>query len=95
MQRDGNKSIFESLVGSWYESLRDPAKSQMGTLLELTKEYEQTYYGKSHHATKVRTFEDFRRNFPVINYRALSPYIAEVRKGNYKAILPSHQPAGL
>jgi hypothetical protein len=54
----------------------------------LADEYEKTRYGSSHHASDVKTIADFRANFPIISYRRLTPYLAEVQKGNYNAILP-------
>jgi hypothetical protein len=80
--------ILQPIVAPWYGSLRNPAKSQNKVLSELVKEYNTTRYGKSHHASRVEDISDFRANFPVVNYVGLDPFLAEVRKGNYKAILP-------
>ncbi|MDH5771266.1 MAG: GH3 auxin-responsive promoter family protein, partial [Candidatus Bathyarchaeota archaeon] len=56
--------------------------------MELVKEYEKTRYGKSHHASEIKEIADFRANFPIIDYMGLNPYLAEVQKGDYAAILP-------
>jgi len=56
--------------------------------LDLAKEYEKTRYGKSHHASEIEEVTDFRANFPIVDYRKLNPYLAEVKKGDYAAILP-------
>jgi hypothetical protein len=84
----GNLGIFQPLVGSWYESLRSPEESQRQVLSSLVNEYQKTRYGKDHRATEIEGIEDFRTNFPVIDYRSLSPYLAQVSRGDYEAILP-------
>jgi len=85
---EGGLSLFRSVIGSWYESLENSQESQRRVLSDLIKEYEKTRYGKIHHASEIEEIADFRANFPIINYRELSPYLAEVKKGDYMAILP-------
>lgn len=80
--------ILRLITSSWYESLKKPHESQRQVLLELVKEYEKTRYGKSHHASEIKEIADFRVNFPIIDYIGLNPYLAEVQKGDYAAILP-------
>jgi len=85
---EGGLGIFKPIIGPWYESLENPQESQRRVLSELVKEYEKTRYGKSHHASETEEVADFRANFPIIDYRGLNPYLAEVQKGDYSAILP-------
>jgi hypothetical protein len=80
--------IFKPIIGTWYESLRNPQEAQTKVLSELLKEYEKTLYGKSHGAHEIGEIEVFRTNFPVIDYAGLQVHLNEVRKGNYDAILP-------
>ena len=80
--------IFKPLVGSWYDSLKSPKESQNQLLLDLLKEYAKTHYGRNHHASETGEIDEFRKNFPTINYRGLNPYLSEVMKGNYSALLP-------
>jgi hypothetical protein len=56
--------------------------------LDLLKEYAKTHYGRNHHASETGEIDEFRKNFPTINYRGLNPYLSEVMKGNYSALLP-------
>jgi len=85
---EGGLGVFQPIIGSWYESLKNPNESQRRVLSDLAKEYQKTQYGKSHHAPEIKEVTDFKANFPIINYRGLNPHLAEVRKGNYAAILP-------
>jgi len=86
--QERNLGVFQPIIGSWYESLKNPAETQERVLSELLKEYAKTHYGKSHGASEIKGVTDFRANFPTINYVALNPYLAEVQKGDYAAILP-------
>ena len=85
---DTLNSILQPIIGPWYESLKNPQKAQEQVLGELIKEYAKTDYGKSHHASEIQGINDYQKNFPVIDYRGLLPYLAEAKEGNYKAILP-------
>ncbi len=85
---EGSLGIFQPIIGSWYESLKSPHEFQRRTLLDLIKEYEKTRYGKNYHASEIEKVADFRINFPVIDYGGLNPYLAEIKNGNYAAILP-------
>lgn len=80
--------IFGSIVGSWYESLKDPELHQKQVLVDLVREYGKTLYGQNHRAPEIETVEDFRKNFPIMDYKSLSGYFDEVVRGNYEAILP-------
>lgn len=80
--------IFQPIIGPWYESLRNPQKAQKKVLFELLKEYQKTRYGKSHRASEIGEIEDFRANFPILDYRGLQQHLGEVEKGNHGAFLP-------
>jgi len=86
--KENSLNRFQQLIGSWYESLKNPEETQKQLLSELIKEYEKTAYGKNHQASKIKEITDFRTNFPIINYRKLNPYLTEIQKGNYSTILP-------
>ncbi|MCP8310712.1 MAG: GH3 auxin-responsive promoter family protein [Candidatus Methylarchaceae archaeon HK02M1] len=85
---ESNLGIFQPIIGSWYESIENPEESQRRVLSDLVKGYEKTRYGKNHHASKIEEITDFSANFPIIDYRKLNPYLAEVQKGDYSVILP-------
>ncbi len=84
---DGNLDVLNSIIGPWYESLENPQKSQEQVLTQLLSKYAVSDYGQNHKATKVVGIADFRKNFPIINYQGLLPYIAQIQNGNYKAFL--------
>jgi len=80
--------LFKSIVGSWYQSLRNPQDSQREVFSELVKGYEKTQYGRDCHASKTEDLADFKANFPIVSYEGLNPYLAEIQDGNYSILLP-------
>ncbi|MEM2917197.1 MAG: GH3 auxin-responsive promoter family protein [Candidatus Bathyarchaeia archaeon] len=86
--KESDFQMLHSIVNPWYASLKAPEEAQKRVLQELIKEYSKTDYGKNHNASEISDIACFRANFPVLNYGMLNPLLAEVQKGNYKAILP-------
>ena len=84
---DALNSILQPIIGPWYESLENPQKAQEQVLGELLKKYAETDYGKSHSAHQIEGIADYQKNFPVLDYKGLLPYFAQVKKGNYNVIL--------
>jgi len=80
--------ILKPIIGPWYESLENPQKAQEQILDKLIKEYAKTDYGKIHNASETEGTANYQKNFPIIDYKGLLPYLAEVKKGNYNTILP-------
>jgi hypothetical protein len=83
----GNFGIFQPVIGSWYQSLQNPEEFQRQVLSSLTNEYQKTHYGESHHAHEIKEVAGYRANFPIIDYQGLTPYLTDVLRGNYSAIL--------
>jgi hypothetical protein len=80
--------IFQPILGSWYESLKNPAETQSRVLKQLLEQYEKTRYGRDHHASETDEIKAFRTNFPTMSYAKLNPYLTEIQKGDYNVILP-------
>jgi len=85
---DAINNILQPIIKPWYDSLVNPQKTQEQTLLDLVKKYAVTDYGKNHGALQITGIADFQSKFPTIEYTGLLPYIAQIKEGNYKAILP-------
>jgi GH3 auxin-responsive promoter len=50
-----------------------------------------TDFARDHHFAAIRTQEDFRRHVPVAPYEYFEPYIARVRRGDFRALLADSQ----
>lgn len=85
---DAINSILKPFIDPWYESIENPKKAQEQVLTDLITKYSTTDYGTTHNALQVKTIADYQKNFPIINYTGLTPYLKQIRDGNYKAILP-------
>ncbi len=83
-----NIDALQKTIDPWYRSLTNPGEAQKQVLLEFVKLYSTTRYGKSSHADKVEDVNDYRKNFPIMQYRTLNTYLAEVVRGDYESILP-------
>jgi hypothetical protein len=84
---DSLNSILQPIIDPWYGSLENPRKAQERVLYDLVKKYGTTDYGNSHNALQIAGITDYKKNFPIIDYKRLLPYLAEAKEGNYKAIL--------
>ena len=80
-------SILNPLINPWYESIKDPKTAQEQVLKKLLVNYSKTDFGKRHQAYEIKDLETYQENFPILDYKSLLPYLAKVRKGDYKAIL--------
>lgn len=87
LNEDTINSILQPIIGPWYRSLKNPQESQEQVLSELLTKYSKTDYGKSHSASEIKGIADYQKNFPVINYKGLLPYFAQVKEGNYNVII--------
>ncbi|MCW4023641.1 MAG: GH3 auxin-responsive promoter family protein [Candidatus Bathyarchaeota archaeon] len=87
-QNEAVNSILQPIIGPWYTSLENPQKAQEQVLAELLTKYAQTDYGKTHNAANTKTISEYQKNFPIINYADMQPYLAKVKKGNFRAFLP-------
>ncbi len=80
-------------LNPWRESLKDPYSSQKSVLRYLLSIYQETEYGRDHHAEKVNTIDDYRREFPVKSHEDYKPLIQKVMAGDYRVLL-NEEPVG-
>jgi len=71
----------------WRDSLENPPAAQEKVLQGLQTIYAQTEYGQNHQANPATGIEEYRRNFPVINYDKVKPMIRRVMAGEVKLLL--------
>lgn len=88
LSKNSDLGLFQPILAPWYESLDNPSEAQQKTLLSLVDQYGKTAYGEVHHAPEVIDVQSFREYFPPMDYRVLNPYLTEIQKGNFRAILP-------
>ncbi|MBK5133167.1 GH3 auxin-responsive promoter family protein [Candidatus Bathyarchaeota archaeon] len=79
--------ILRPLVSPWYDSLKNPGKAQNQVLDNLLIKYAKTDFGKNFGALELKGLETYQKNFPIIDYQFLLPYLTKVRNGDYRSIL--------
>ncbi len=80
--------ILPPMLAPWYESLKDPLEAQRKLLRQLLMGYSKTRYGASYHASEIEEIDDYRKHFPIVDYRGFQPYLEKVWKGDFEALLP-------
>jgi hypothetical protein len=65
-------------------AIKDPASAQETLLPQLVDDYSKTEYGEGKHATSI---EEYREQYPIVNYRDLEPWFGRVRSEEYGVFL--------
>jgi phenylacetate-coenzyme A ligase PaaK-like adenylate-forming protein len=58
-----------------------PVETQQKVFVSLIENAQNTEFGKDHHFSQIKTFEDFRKRVPLRDYEDLKPYVEKVVKG--------------
>ena len=66
--------------------LRDPARAQSDWLRAHLAANADTEYGRAHGAPAIRNYADFARQFPVIAFADLEPWVNRVKSGETKLL---------
>ncbi|MER3416457.1 MAG: auxin-responsive protein [Gemmataceae bacterium] len=74
-------------AAAFREATRRPFQVQQRLLQWIVQRQSATRFGREHGFASIRTLEDYRRQVPILTYEDLEPYIAEVRKGQFDALL--------
>jgi len=73
-----------------YRSIRKEmglaVENQENMLKNLLKTGSKTIFGKDHHLSEVRTYEDYKAAVPVRDYEQLRPYIDQVKEGKHNIL---------
>ena len=60
---------------------RHPVESQHRVFSELLKGGMNTLYGKEHHFSEIKNYDDFKKHVPVSDYEGLKSYIEKIKLG--------------
>jgi hypothetical protein len=64
-----------------------PREWQAAVLQRILHRQAGTDFGRDHHFAAIQNTADFRHHVPVAPYEYVDPYIARVRKGDFRALL--------
>ncbi|HPM29241.1 MAG TPA: GH3 auxin-responsive promoter family protein [Chryseolinea sp.] len=59
----------------------EPFRSQQEIFKNLIEQAKDTDFGRDHHFSSIKNYEDFKKHVPVRDYEALKPYIERVVHG--------------
>jgi hypothetical protein len=74
-------------LAAFEAAAKQPKEIQQALLERILSYHAETDFGREHHFRDIRTLVDFRRQLPVAPYEAFEPYLARVRRGDFKALL--------
>jgi hypothetical protein len=69
------------------QATRDPRSHQEMLLRRILNYHRDTDFGTDHGFGIIRDVADFRRQLPIVGYEYFEPYLARVRKGDFRALL--------
>ena len=72
--------------GRFLRALQQPAETQLALLQRLVGRHADCRYGREHAFSTVRSYEEFARCAPLVDYENLEPYIECIRRGEGKVL---------
>src|SRR5262245_54309553 len=100
--RTGARAVFRFVLGrigklvawpvrrnlrAFEAATHEPYAVQQALLRRILAKQADTGFGRDHRLGDVRTLDDFRRQVPVAGYEAVEPYIARMRRGDFRALV--------
>tara|TARA_B100000029_G_scaffold285464_1_gene279246 strand:- start:479 stop:1981 length:1503 start_codon:yes stop_codon:yes gene_type:complete len=67
---------------------RTPIQSQDKILKSLIKTAKKTLFGKDHNFSKIKTYEDYKKNIPIVDYEGIKKYINKIIAGEKDVLWP-------
>lgn len=89
----GVRSLISPLLSSFVASsvrkdALHPIECQDRVFKRLIKAGQQCIYGKAHRFKEIKSYEDFQRHVPLVNYEDFRPLIERVSKGEKNVLWP-------
>jgi hypothetical protein len=75
------KPFAKSIATRIYKQSKNAVKVQQNVLKNLIAQAQNTTFGKDHNFSKIKSYEDFKKQVPIRDYEALKPYIEKVVAG--------------
>ncbi len=75
------KPFAKQVTSRVYRKSSKAVEVQQKVFKKIIKQAEFTEFGKDHHFSEIKTYEDFKKHVPVVDYEDLKPYIEKVING--------------
>jgi hypothetical protein len=76
-----SKPVAAYIVGKQKKWTSHPVQVQEQVFKYLVKKAQHTLFGKEHHFSSIKNYDDFKKHVPVRDYEGLSSYIEKIRNG--------------
>jgi hypothetical protein len=74
-------------LAAFEDATRRPREVQEDLRQRLLALHANSDFARDHHFREIQTLADFRRNLPVAGYEYFEPYIARMRRGDFRALV--------
>ena len=68
--------------------MKHPEETQLAQFKGLIKKGTNTTWGKEHNYSSIKSYEEFRKRVPLMNYEKFTPYIIRLRQGEKNLLWP-------
>ena len=75
------KQLAKLIVLQTQRWSRNPIKTQKKVFNQLIREGKQTAFGRDHHFSSIKSYEDFKAKVPIRDYEGLKDYVERIQKG--------------
>ncbi len=83
-----SKPLASYIVGKQKQWAGKAGETQRNVFQYLISKAAHTKFGKDHHFSSIKNYEDFKRNVPVRDYEGLKGYVEQVVKGEPDILWP-------
>jgi len=84
----GAKLFAKYIHYTTYKWASKPLQTQEKVFKKLIDIAKDTKFGKDHHFSEIKTYNDFKKNVPIRDYEELKPYIIRVVAGEENILWP-------
>lgn len=89
----GLKSVLSKIFAAWVSrqinyQRKNAVALQNKTLQRLISQAKNTQFGNDHNFAQIKTYTDFKKHVPVVDYEELRPYIERVMHGEGNVLWP-------
>src|SRR5688500_8241462 len=78
-----------SVLPSWLRfchALKRPGEMQRGLLRQCLVQNAASAYGKAHGFAEIRSYEEFARRVPIVDYSDIEPWIDRTKRGEQRVL---------
>ncbi len=82
------KPFAKQIASKFYKQSNNAVAMQQKVFKKLINQAKNTQFGKDHHFSEIKTYQDFKNHVPVKDYEALKPYFNRVKEGEADVLWP-------